>query len=155
MGVISHISWLISHLAAIRAIEPRSCVKTILRYEPLSHLATIRAIEPWSNQAKPRSKPPSQDPSHRASEPRSEPSSRNTIWAEIQSKPSWAKIFELFFCYQTQGFIKITPWVWGRILKNKFHCIPHCLDVFIIYHCFINKTSHKYCKYKNKILIKI
>ena len=46
------------------------------------------AIEPWFDQAKPRSTS-SQNPSH---------------WAEIRAKPSWAKIFELFLCKQTQRF---------------------------------------------------
>ena len=56
-------------------------------FEPLSH-----------DQSKPTSKSPNQiratkllsrDPSHRT---------------EIRAKSSWAKIFELFFCYQTQRF---------------------------------------------------
>ena len=35
---------------------------------------------------------------------------------------------------------------------NKFHCIPHCFDVFIIiYNCPINRTSHKYCKHRENI----
>ena len=58
------------------------------RFEPLSHdptkpsqdllQAKIQATEPLSR-----------DPSHRA---------------EIRAKSSWAKIFELFFCKQTQRF---------------------------------------------------
>ena len=61
-------------------------------------------------------------------------------------------MFWVLFCYQTQDFIKITHWVQGRMLMNKFHCIPHYLDVFIIiYSCPINRTPHKYCKYWGRI----
>ena len=39
-----------------------------------------------------------------------------------------------------------------QLLKNKFYCIPHYLDIFIIVYSYpINKTSHKYCKHKENI----
>ena len=46
--------------------------------------------------------------------PKFEPSS---LWAMIRAKPSWAA-FWVLFCYQTQDFIKIRPWVCGRMLRN-------------------------------------
>ena len=137
-------------------------------------LILSQAIEPLSWDPEPR---PFQDSSLWAIKPRSEPLSNNSTkpsqdllqatirateslsWdpsyrAEIQTKLSWAAFWDLF-CYQTQGFTKITHWVWGEVLRNKFH-IPYCLDVFIIiYSCPINRTSHKYCKHTERILIKI
>ena len=42
------------------------------------------------------------------------------------------------------------------LLRDKFHCIPHCLNVFIIIYSYpINRTSHKYCKHIERILIKM
>ena len=87
------------------ATKLRSRAKTISRSEPLSHWPAIWGIEPWSDQAKLRFKSLSQ---------KSEPPN---LWAKIQAKPSWAAFWALF-CYQTQGFIKITPWIWGGILRN-------------------------------------
>ena len=41
----------------------------------------------------------------------------------------------------------------GVILRNKFHSISHCLDVFIIiYNYPINRISHKYCKHTQRII---
>ncbi len=90
------------------APELKSWAKFILRSKPLSHWAEIWAIELWSDQAKPRSKLSSQNLSHQAIELRYELS---------RVKPS----FLALFYYQTQGFIKITSWVWGIMLKNESH----------------------------------
>ena len=76
------------------------------------------AIELWSDRAKPRSKLSRQISSHRTL-------SRDTSQAEL------SRVFWVLFCYQTQGFIKITLWVWGRMLRNR---ISHCLEVF--YYCY-------------------
>ena len=118
----------------IRAFEPLSC--------DLSHWAMISPSQPLSPQTK--SEPPS-------------------FWAEIRAielryEPSRVEPRYLSYSFVTKlkGSTPITPWVWGGMLRNKFHCIPHCLDVFIIiYSCPINRTSHKYCKHTKRILIKI
>ena len=118
-----------------QATELRSWPKIISRSKPLSHWVMI-----WPSQAEIYFKSQSEAPSS---------------WAETQAKSSWA-VFWVLFCYRTHGFIKITPWVWGGMLRNKFHCIPHCLNVSIIIYSFpINRTSHKYCKHTERISIKM
>ena len=87
------------------ATELRSRAKTISSSEPLSHWAAIRVIEPWSDQAKSRFTS-SQNPSHRASEPRYVPS---------RVEPRY---LSYSYVNKLKGFIKITPWVWGRMLRN-------------------------------------
>ena len=78
----------LSHWAEISSQDHFKIRASELRSKPLSHDPTkpSRDLLQAKIQA---TKPLSRDPSHRA---------------EIRAKPSWAKIFELFFCKQTQRF---------------------------------------------------
>ena len=115
--------------------EPRSsqAIKP-LSWDPESQLSqdpSLWAIESWSDPLSHDPTKPSQD-LLQATIRQFEPLSWDT---SHRPKLSWAA-FWILLCYQTQSFTKITLWVWGGMLRNKFHCISHCLNVFIIIYSY-------------------